>query len=61
MLCLKFIIQVDAAVLKQKLVDTPQNGLSVLSGDQDEEVPTEEGMEEFVDHLVESLESEHRQ
>ena len=48
-------LQVDSAVLKQKL-----DGLSVCqpidNGDQDEEVPTEESVEEYVDHLVQSLE-----
>ena len=53
---ISLLLQVDAAVLKQKLADLSTSGQPLLNGDQDEEIPTEEGMEEFVEHLVESLE-----
>ena len=43
-------------MLKQKF----NGGGHLFSGEQDEEIPTEEGMEEFVDHFVESFEHERK-
>ena len=53
-------LQVEAAVLRQKFKDISGSGYSwpVFSGEEDEEILTEEYMEEFVDHLVEGLEHE---
>ena len=50
--------QADVAELRQKLVEATASGQPLLNGDQDEEIPSEENMEEYVDHLVESLEHE---
>lgn len=33
-------------------------GTSLLNGDQDEEIPSKESMEEFVEHLVQSFEDD---
>ena len=51
-------LQADVAELRQKLVEAAASGQPPLNGDQDEEIPSEENMEEYVEHLVESLEHE---
>ena len=45
-------------MLRQKVNDISGSSHSwpLFSGERDEEIPTEEGMEEFVDHLIESCE-----
>ena len=42
-------------MLKLKL-DNLSTCQLTANGDQDEEVPTEEGVEEYIEHLVQSLE-----
>ena len=48
-------MQVDSAVLKLNLDDLSASQ-PIDNGDQDEEVPTEESVEEYIEHLVQSLE-----
>ena len=51
------VLQVEAALLRQKLSDFSITGQS-FNGETDEELPTEESIEEYVEHLVESLEDD---
>ena len=48
-------MQVDSALLKRN-VDDLSTCQPIDNGDQDEEVPTEENVEEYIEHLVQSLE-----
>ena len=45
----------DSALLKLKLDDL-STCQPIVNGDEDEEMPTEEGVEEYIEHLVQSLE-----
>ena len=55
-ICLLLSLQVDSSMLKQNL-----DGMLVCqpmdNGDQDEQVPTEESVQEYIEHIVQSLEN----